>query len=205
MRTVAGPIDGDRGAVQGFAESPATGGRPIPYTLEQFCADCRRALKEDAGPGGHEEIRRSLETLLADDDFLAAQCGPDTEAGIRTVYRDAEVGFNVLVHVYQSGKTSPPHDHGASWAIYGQAAEYTDMTRWKRLDDGSKEGHAELERGETFRLEPGMAGTFEVGDIHSIHFPDGARFVRVTGTDLNTIPTRRFDPDQNTVKFGGRL
>ncbi len=177
----------------------------MSYTLEAFCADCRNALKTDPGEGGREEIRRNLETLLADDDFLAAHCGPDAEAGIRTVYRDAETGFNVLVHVYQSGKTSPPHDHGASWAIYGQAAEYTDMTRWKRLDDGSKKGHAELERGETFRLEPGMAGKFEVGDIHSIHFPDGARFVRVTGTDLDAIPTRRFDPDHKAVKIGSRL
>ena len=177
----------------------------MAYSFEQFCDDCSKALKADPGPGGHEAVRGNLEKLLADDGFAAAHCGPGVEPGIRTIYKDAETGFNVLVHVYEAGKTGPPHDHGASWAVYGQAAEFTDMTRWKRLDDGDGEAHAELEKMETFRLEPGMAGKFEVGDIHSIHFPDGARFVRVTGTDLNTIPTRRFDPDHKVVKIGSRL
>lgn len=177
----------------------------MAYGLEQFCADCREALKSDPGEGGHELVRRNLETLLADEDFTAAHCGPDATAGIHTIHRDEETGFNVLVHVYETGKTGPPHDHGASWACYGQAAEFTDMTAWTRLDDGTEEGHAELEKQATVRLEPGMAGKFEVGDIHSIHFPDGARFVRVTGTDLDVIPTQRFDPQANSVAVGSRL
>ena len=138
-------------------------------------------------------------------EFVAAECGPNAEPGIRTLYRDKETGYNVLVHVYEGGKKGPPHDHGRSWAVYGQAAEWTDMTLWKRKDDGAKVGFADLDEAETFRLSPGKAGTFEIGDIHSIHFPDGARFVRVTGTDLDAIPTNRFNLAENTVNVGGRL
>ncbi|MBV9153558.1 MAG: hypothetical protein JO204_17475, partial [Alphaproteobacteria bacterium] len=29
---------------------------------------------------------------------------------------------------------------------------------------------------------------------HNIEFPDGARFVRVTGADLEPIPRLKFDP-----------
>lgn len=177
----------------------------MSYTLDEFTANCRASLTNGAGEAAHEEIRNNLERLLADEVFVAATCGPDAEPGIRTIYRDAETDFNVLVHVYEAGKAGPPHDHGASWAVYGQATEYTDMTAWRRLDDGAEEGHAELERADTVRLEPGMAGKFEPGDIHSIAFPDGARFVRVTGTDLDRIPTRRFDLDSKTVKVGSRL
>jgi hypothetical protein len=79
------------------------------------------------------------------------------------------------------------------------------MTLWSRKDDGSKEGFADLDEGETFRLTPGKAGKFEVGDIHSIHFPAGARFVRVTGTDLDAIPTNRFDLEKKAVNVGSRL
>lgn len=175
------------------------------YTFEQFCADCRAALKEDNGEAGHDKVRRNLEALLRDETFLAAECGPDAEPGIRTLYRDKETGFNVLVHIYEKGKSGPPHDHGRSWAVYGQAAEWTDMTLWKRLDDGADDASARLEKERSFRLEPGMAGTFEVGQIHSIHFPDGARFVRVTGTDLDAIPTKRFDPEKQTAVVGSRL
>ncbi len=171
-------------------------------TLESFCEDARAALKRDPGAGGREEIRRLLEKLLKDDVFLAEKCGPNAEPGIRTVHRDQETGFNVLVHIYAKGKTSPPHDHGKSWAVYGQAVGWTDMTLWRRNDDGSNEGHADLVEERTFRLEPGMAGRFDPGVIHSIHFEDGAKFVRVTGTDLDTIPTRRYDLAAQKVAIG---
>jgi predicted metal-dependent enzyme (double-stranded beta helix superfamily) len=177
----------------------------MAYTLDEFCTDCRVALKADPGEGGHEAIRQSLEKLLKDEEFVAANCGPDAAAGIRTVYRDPETDFNVLVHVYDKGKTGPPHDHGTSWGVYGQAVAYTDMTIWDRTDGGTGEGRAEIVPTQEIRLDPGMAAKVEIGDIHSIRFPDGARFVRVTGTDLDVIPTLRFDPENKTATTGSRL
>ena len=67
------------------------------------------------------------------------------------------------------------------------ATLHTDMVVWNRTDDGSAAGKAELEPVASFRLEPGEAGIFEPGEIHSLSFPAGARFIRVTGTDLKTI------------------
>jgi hypothetical protein len=177
----------------------------MPYSFDRFCADSSATLKADPGPTGHDRVRQNLEKLLQDKDFLATECGPDAKPGIRTIYRDKETGFNVLVHIYEGGKKGPPHDHGRSWAIYGQAAEWTDMTLWSRKDDGSKEGFADLKQEETFRLKPGDAGKFEVGQIHSIHFPDGAKFIRVTGADLDAIPTNRFDLEKKAVNAGSRL
>lgn len=174
----------------------------MSYSLENFCDDARAALKRDPGTGGREQVRGLLEKLLRDEAFLAKECGPHAQAGIRTVYRDKETGFNVLVHIYAKGKTSPPHDHGKSWAVYGQAVGWTDMTLWDRRDDGSREGYADLVQGRRFRLDPGMAGVFEPGVIHSIHFEDGAQFVRVTGTDLDTIPTERYDLAAKKVVSG---
>ncbi|MDA1326895.1 MAG: hypothetical protein O3C34_19415 [Proteobacteria bacterium] len=177
----------------------------MSYSFDQFCTDCRQALKSDPGPAGRETVRQNLEKLLHEPDFVAAECSDSAAAGIRTIYKDDETDFNVLVHVYEAGKSGPPHDHGKSWAVYGQAAEWTDMTVWKRTDEASEGNKAELAEDRSFRLEPGMAGTFEPGDIHSIHFPDGARFVRVTGTDLDAIATNRFDPQTQTVAVGSRL
>jgi len=177
----------------------------MAYGIDEFCEESREILKEDSGPDGRDKVRANLEKLLSNPEFIAAECGPDAEPGIRTIYRDKDTKFNVLVHVYEEGKKGPPHDHGRSWAIYGQASGWTDMTVWDRKDDGSKEGFADLQERETFRLEPGMAGKFDVGDIHSIHFPDGARFVRVTGTDLDAIPTSRFNLEEKSVNIGSRL
>ncbi|MBV8418668.1 MAG: hypothetical protein JOZ26_01490, partial [Hyphomicrobiales bacterium] len=85
------------------------------------------------------------------------------------------------------------HDHGASWAIYGQATHYTDMIEWEREDDGRNPGEAKLKPVKKYRLLPGHAGIYQDGTIHSIDYPDYARFVRVTGTNLDKIKRVRFD------------
>jgi hypothetical protein len=75
------------------------------------------------------------------------------------------------------------------------------MTVWRRLDDGEGEGHAELAVKERYRLNPGDVGIFHPGDIHSIEFPDGARFLRVTGTDLNSVAQAMYNLKDKTVKI----
>ena len=44
-----------------------------------------------------------------------------------------------------------------------------------------------------------MVGVFHPGQIHSIKFPSGARFVRVTGTALNNVAQARYDRENNSV------
>jgi predicted metal-dependent enzyme (double-stranded beta helix superfamily) len=177
----------------------------LSYTLDEFYGDTRKALKGQPGPAARQTIRKNLERLLGSDEFVAECCGPDAKPGIQVVHRCPETGYNVLVHVYERGKAGPPHDHGNSWAIYGQAAGHTVMTTWKRTDDGREKGHADLAKDQSFRLERGMAGIFEPGQIHSIEISDGSRFVRVTGTDLNAIETLVYNPQTHTVSPGSRL
>ena len=49
----------------------------MAYTLDEFAADCRNALKSDAGPGGREAVRDLLRRALSDEGFLAAHLGPE--------------------------------------------------------------------------------------------------------------------------------
>jgi len=165
----------------------------MPYDLDQFIADCRGSLARDPGPAGREEVRARLERLLANADFVNAYCGDDAPAGVNILYEDPKLGFQVLAHIYDTARVSPPHDHGASWAIYGQAAKYTDMTEWERHENGGAPGHADLKAVKKYRLNPGQVGIYQDGRIHSIDYPAKARFVRVTGADLERIPRHRFD------------
>ena len=113
----------------------------MAYTLEGFCRDCHAALKADPGPGGRQAVRGLLERLLADRDFLAAHV-LSAPPGRHTLYEDPELGFVVLAHVNPTAGKSPPHDHGASWAVYGQVTEHTDMTEWRRAEGGDAPGPA---------------------------------------------------------------
>jgi hypothetical protein len=157
-----------------------------------FCSDCRAALIADDGPLGREAVRRNLERLLADDAFVADRVLP-LPPGHHTLYEDADLGFVVLAHVLDEALVWPPHDHGASWAVYGQVTRYTDMSEWSRVDGGSGPGSADLVPTRRYRLEPGQTGLYEPGAIHSIELPADTRYMRVTGTDLDRIPTLMFD------------
>jgi hypothetical protein len=165
----------------------------MAYGLDQFIADCRTTLKRDPGPGGREQVRVKLEQLLANQDFINEYCGDQVPRGLKVLYEDKDLGFQVLAHINDKARVSPPHDHGESWAIYGQATKYTDMTEWEREDNGADPKHAKLKVAKKYRLLPGHAGIYQDGKIHSIDYPDYARFVRVTGTNLDAISRVAFD------------
>ena len=111
----------------------------MAYELDQFIADCRSTLKSDPGPAGREQVRAKLEQLLQNKDFVEKYCGEHVDRGLKVLYEDPELKFQVLAHINDKARVSPPHDHGESWAIYGQATLWTDMIEWKREDDGSKQ------------------------------------------------------------------
>ena len=165
----------------------------MAYDLDQFISDCRSILSRDGGPHGREEVRTRLERLLGNPDFIRKYCGEDVPRGLQVLYEDPKLGFQVLAHINDKARVSPPHDHGDSWAIYGQATHYTEMTEWEREDAGDDPAHAQLKPVKKYRLTPGHAGIYQDGTIHSIDYPDQARFIRVTGTNLDRIDRVRFD------------
>jgi hypothetical protein len=172
----------------------------MAYDLDQFIADCRAILSRDPGPDGREEVRVRLERLLGNPDFIREYCSDEVPRGLKVLYEDQSLGFQILAHINDKARVSPPHDHGASWAIYGQATKHTDMIEWERVDNGTDPAKAELKPVKRYRLLPGQAGIYQDGKIHSIDYPDYARFVRVTGTNLDNIHRVRFDLQSGKVE-----
>jgi predicted metal-dependent enzyme (double-stranded beta helix superfamily) len=170
----------------------------MAYDLDHFVADCRAILAKDPGPAGREQVRQNLERLLSEPQFMA-RYGKDTKPGLEVLYEDPKLGFQVLAHVNAKARVSPPHDHGTSWAIYGQATEYTDMTEWERVDDGSDAAKSQLRPAKKYRLTPGHAGIYQDGMIHSIDYPDRSIFIRVTGTNLDRISRKMFNIETGKV------
>jgi predicted metal-dependent enzyme (double-stranded beta helix superfamily) len=170
----------------------------MAYDLERFIADCRDILTADSGPGGREQVRQNLERLLAEPAFLARFC-QDAKPGLAVLYEDPKLGFQILAHVNAKARVSPPHDHGASWAIYGQATEHTDMIEWERIDNGGDPARSQLKPARKYRLTPGHAGIYQNGMIHSIDYPDKSIFIRVTGTNLDRISRTMFNLETGKV------
>ena len=128
----------------------------MAYTLDAFITDAKAALDADNSPAGREKVRQLLEKLLTNERFVDEAVGPAAPMGTRKLYEDKDLGFVALAHVNAKGHKSPPHDHGSSWAVYGQAIKYTDMSVYKRLDGGNDAGDARLEKVKSYRLSRGM-------------------------------------------------
>ncbi len=168
----------------------------MAYTLNNFCDETRAILKKNDNSSGREQIRKSLEQLLADKAFCAEYAGAENNTGMQHIFEDAELNFCVLAYNMESPRISPPHDHGTSWAVYGQVAGYTDMTIWR----AAEENEEKIEQVQHFRLEPGQAGLFDTEEIHSIDYPAKSKFIRVTGVDMSKEARRVFDPITGQVK-----
>ena len=175
----------------------------MAYELEDLCRDCREILGRGSGPAELEAVRQSLARLVANTAFVDRTCGAAAEQGLFTLYEDGNLGFQVLAHINEKPRVSPPHNHGESWAVYGQAIGHTDMTEYRRVDDGSDAAHAQLETTRKYRLNPGEVGVYPSTAIHSIDYPAKSRFIRITGTNLDKIYRDAFDPATGAIKRMG--
>lgn len=160
--------------------------------LESFAAECHRILKADPGPTGLEAVRKGLEPLLVDADFVATYLGPDNDATRKVLYEDSELGFCILAHVFKGTNKAPPHDHGPSWAIYGQAAGETEMTEFDMIaqPEGGEPGRVTARK--TYVLEPGMAVAYKVGDLHSPKRGGETRLIRLEGQNLEGVKRDKY-------------
>ena len=168
----------------------------MAYELTDLCADARAALMEDPGTAGRLKLCGYLEKLLANDAFVAEHLGPDKPSGATRIYQDPDLGFCVLAHVNRTPSKNTPHDHGPSWAVYGMAMNFTDMTEWRHVDNG---GGPRLEQTKAYRLEQGKAVLFDTGVIHSLDRPLETRLVRITGAELDTVLRHRYNAETGAV------
>ena len=164
----------------------------MAYTLAEFAGDCKDALTEDPAPEGLEKVRELLEMALEDDDFIAETLGP-VSSERHIIYEDPDLGFCIIAHVYKGAKTSAPHDHGPSWAIYGQAEGSTEMSDYKLLEKPSDGALGRVEHVETYTLEPGDAWVYRKGDIHSPKRENSTKLIRIEGVNMDTVTRHKFE------------
>ena len=135
----------------------------MAYELADFCGDCHRTLSDSDDPNVLLRVRDQLARLLANDTFVERVFGVRAPPGLHRLYEDGELGFQVLAHANTAPRENLPHNHGVSWAVYGQATGYTEMTEYRRIDDYSDPHRATLEVIRRYRLQPGDVGVYARG------------------------------------------
>ncbi len=168
----------------------------MTYTLEQMAADLRRELV--ARPAGEcaEALCRIVARALEDDGFVATYL-PDRAAGQHpreVLHEDPDLGFCICGHVYEGAAESAPHDHGSSWAIYGQAEGVTEMSDWEIVEPASGDRPARVVPSRRYELARGEAHFYGVGAVHSPRRTASTRLVRVEGANLDRIRRSPIEP-----------
>lgn len=165
----------------------------MAYTIESFAAEIRRLLQADPGPAGREKVCRLVEAVLKDDAFIARHLTEET--GERKVlYEDPALGFCILGHVYAGEGHSRPHDHGPSWAIYGQARGETEMSDFALVEAAEDAKPGKVRHLRTYSLAPGTAHLYGEGELHAPRRLGPTRLIRVEGMNMDKVKRRSFDP-----------
>jgi hypothetical protein len=158
----------------------------MAYTLEQFSADCHRILAADPTAEGRKKVCEMVQKACADNEFVAKHL-PDNAPDRKILFEDPELGFCILGHVYHGAKESAPHDHGPTWAIYGQAEGVTIMTDWAKVAPASETEPGKVRHVRDYQLTPGAAYVYNEGDLHSPRRDASTKLIRIEGRNVEKI------------------
>ncbi len=158
----------------------------MAMTLDDFVARCRDALKTHPGREGREQVCALVRQALQDPGFVAANI-PEGTPERHVLYEDPELGFTVLAHAYEGAKNSRPHDHGPSWAIYGQASGETIMTDWECLARPTDAAPGKARHVRDYTMKPGDAHLYEPGVLHSPRRDASTRLLRIEGQNMDRV------------------
>jgi predicted metal-dependent enzyme (double-stranded beta helix superfamily) len=184
--------------------------------LEQFCeslgdflkgrpeiatriSTCRSLLSELMN---HKEwFGEILERLIFDKEFSASQ-RPGIWPNEITLYRSPDRAFLILCYIWDKGLSDTIHDHG-SWGIIGSFVRSIGEHKYERLDDGKREGYAELKEVSSTVLNPGET-TYVLPLNKGIHRmenfgSDTAITINVYGPNVRKGYVQFFYPEINSV------
>ena len=138
--------------------------------FEKFIHDLRAVWVEL--PDMEARMKRGqklLEELVKDESLRqASKSWPSTEGRKNLLFHeDPDYGFAVNGVVRAPGRKGSIHDHAHAWTAYGILDGTESLERFRRVDDGLKEGYAKLELASVTEGAPGKVDLVPPFDVHA--------------------------------------
>jgi predicted metal-dependent enzyme (double-stranded beta helix superfamily) len=110
--------------------------------------------------------------------------------------------YSVRLYIYEPGQYTPVHDHN-SWGVYGCVSKKVEVIRYRRQDDETRQGYAELRETDRIMLRPGDTSVVRpLNDgIHQAGNPATGTCVMLSvyGTPIRRLYVNQYDPMRNRV------
>jgi predicted metal-dependent enzyme (double-stranded beta helix superfamily) len=175
--------------------------------FEKFILDLRAAWAEL--PDIESRMKRTAQLLegLVKDATLRehSKRWPSTEGHKNLLfYEDPDYHFAINGVVRTPGRKGGIHDHAHAWTAYGVLDGVEKLERYRRVDNGQKEGYAEIELES---ISEGIPGKVDLVPPYVIHSEKGGpgrsvalivRSERLVGKTLQG----RYDPERRQFSEG---
>jgi predicted metal-dependent enzyme (double-stranded beta helix superfamily) len=123
------------------------------------------------------------------------ECDDAQGFGVHLLHEEPDHTLAVFAASWLPGRGAPPHNHG-TWAVVAGVDGPETNVFWRRLDDGTRPGHAEIVEQGRKLFGPGEVVSFMPDSIHSVLNETDRVTVslHVYGKHLNYTTRWQFDP-----------
>jgi len=169
------------------------------YGIPELVADLRAIAAEVADDG---EIIRRVQPLVrqaADRrawlDAAHYACDEEQGFGVHLLHEEPDHTLAVFAIAWLAGRGIPAHNHG-TWTVVAGVDGDEHNINWDRLDDGAREGYAEIAVRNEVVVAPGDVISFRPDDIHSVENRTDATTLslHVYGRHINFTDRYQYDP-----------
>lgn len=127
---------------------------------------------------------------------------PDEDQGFSLfpLHEEPDHTLAVFALSWLPQRGTPPHDHN-TWAVVAGMKGLEKNTFWKRIDDGSRLGYAELEQMGDKVFGPGHVMTMPTGTVHAVinNSDEVSVSLHIYGKHINHTGRHQFDPQMKSA------
>ncbi len=173
----------------------------MTYTLSTFVQDLRTITAECDDPQDLiVRVSPLAQRLALSRSWLQPQhytCDVEQGFGVHLLHQEPDHTLAVFAIAWLPGRGAPPHNHG-TWAVVSGVDGQEKNTFWKRQDDGSRPGYAEVVWNGEKIFGPGEALAFLPHEIHSVTNENDTTTVslHIYGMHLNYTGRSQFDVEK---------
>jgi predicted metal-dependent enzyme (double-stranded beta helix superfamily) len=182
------------------------------YTFDTFIEDLDRVVSgETDDHAAVATVEPLLERLILaggiPEEFCVVPGGARSEDDryefyVYRLYRGPGDSFNVTTAIWPVGAGTGVHDHGGFWLVEGVYRNTLELTTYRRLDDGTVSGRAQLEALPPQEITPGQVAHIisPESEIHewTNRSDEPTVTVHVWNADASNQTVKYFDLDAGT-------